>query len=93
MIEQNELQQLITVVKELAKRVEAIEARGGGSSKRTVWELTQIIEAKQKKNDELKRAFTIEVAMGTQWQMEEARLEYVKRRKEISELNEQLAGM
>ena len=93
MNEQTGLQQLIGVVTELCKRVDALESIGGRGGKKTVWELTQIMEAKQKQNDELKRACTIEVAMGTQWQIEEARLEYLKRRKEIRDLNNQIAGI
>lgn len=60
---------------------------------KTVFELKTIIEAKQKLNDELKRMFSADVAGGTQWTNESARMEFVAHKKEIRELTGQLANM
>lgn len=61
--------------------------------KRSVYELSKIIEAKQKLADDLKRKWSSEVAGGRQWTLDEGRREFVQISKEIKELNSKLASM
>ena len=61
--------------------------------KRTVYELTHIIEAKRMLSDELKRRFSSETANGRKWTNESARQEFVVHMGELRKLTKQLAEM
>lgn len=87
------LQQLINAITELSKRVDALEARGGASGKRTIWEIGKLIESRQDLCDSLRNCHCKVVATGPVWTDEEARKKFVKLKKEIRELNEQLSSM
>ena len=60
---------------------------------RTVYELTKIMEAKQKLNNELAGRFSHESATGRQWSNNEARLEYMVHAREIREIYSKIAAM
>ena len=89
----DETKAILAAIEEISKRVSAIEDRGGHGGERTVWEITQIMEAKQKLCGQLKAKHSFDAAMGTEWQDQDARKRYFEIRKEIKQLNEQLAGM
>ena len=59
----------------------------------SVYELTKIIEAKQKIADELKRKHSFESPFGTRWSNDAKMMEYREEMKEIKYLNSQLAAM
>ena len=84
---------ILKAIEELSKRVEAIEARGGGSGKKTIWEITQIMEAKKHKAEALKNSYCRVVAMGPEWTDREKFAEFKKLKAEIGQLTEQLSNM
>lgn len=60
---------------------------------RSVWEMTKIIEAKQKVADDLKRKHSTETAHGRSWKDEKTGQRYRQLVTEIRLLNERLAEM
>lgn len=58
----------------------------------SIYEIQKVIECKQKLADQLKMRHAHEDGLGVQWQDEEARVEYVRLKGEIKELNAQIAG-
>lgn len=56
------------------------------------WELTKIMEAKEKEAKELKLKHCSETAMGSTWNNEEARVEFQKLKREINKINKQIAS-
>lgn len=92
----DQLKSILVALKELGNRISAIEEQlgaGRSSSGKSVWELTKIIEAKEKKCKELKDSFCVEVAMGDQWSDESMRQQYGSIRRDIKELNHQLSEL
>lgn len=60
---------------------------------RDIWKLTKVMEAKERMAESLKNQHCSIMAMGPQWTNEEKRKEFVKLRKEIKEINKQIASM
>lgn len=91
----DDIKSVVKAIESLAKRIDAIEQRiGGGESgkQRTVWELTKIMECREKEAQEYKNTHSSEVAFGTQWDIPEFQTEYAQMRREIRELNHQIAS-
>ena len=91
-----EIERVLEAITELGRRISAIEdhlQRGGPERKKTVWELTRMMEAKEKEAQALKNSSSSEVAMGTQWDSPELRQEYIRLRREVKSLNHQIASM
>lgn len=55
--------------------------------------IKDIMEAKNKKADQIRNEFSAEVAMGRHWRDEQKKAEYVKLKQEIRALNDRLAAM
>lgn len=60
---------------------------------RSVWELTKILEAKQKIAEAHKRKYSAEVAGGLHWDDDEMRVEYGNLIREINNLTKRIAAM
>lgn len=92
----DDLKRIVMAIESLAKRIDEIEQRiGSGVSgkPRSVWELTKIMEAKQKEADEYKNSHSFEAAMGTQWDIPEFQQEYAKMKREIRQINSQIGSL
>lgn len=87
---------LVKAIQDLAARIDLLEQRigsGGSDKKRTVWELTKIIEAKEKEAQKVKDGFSSDSPFGPQWSDESFRQDYIKLRKEIRSLNKEMASL
>ena len=93
MNETSGLQKLIDVVTELCKRVDSLEAMGGKGGNNTVWEMTQIMAAKERAAKEIRNSHCAEVAMGDRWDSPENKARWIKLRSEIKHLNNRIAGI
>jgi hypothetical protein len=69
------------------------QSKEEAKSKRTVYNLKNIIEANQKIADQIKRSNSYEVATGRKWHSELARGKYRAIIEHIKELNEELAAL
>jgi hypothetical protein len=86
----------------LYKRMAAIEEKVSSLSKgspspssptRSIMDLKDIMEAKERKAGYLRNEFSAEVATGRHWSNEEKRQEYRKLRAEIRDLNNSIASL
>ena len=88
----------------LYKRMAAMEAeiellKKGGTSPspssptRSIMDLKDIMEAKERKAGYIRNEFSAEVATGRHWSNEEKRQEYRKLRAEIRDLNNSIASL
>lgn len=90
------IKSVLKAIESLAKRIDAIEQRiGGGDSGKqpTVWELTKIMEAKDKESQDFKNLHSSEVAMGIQWDDMDSREQYIKMRREVRKISNQIGSM
>lgn len=91
-----DINKLVKAIESLAQRIDLLEQRigsGGSDKKRTVWELTKIIEAKEKEAQAIRNRHSFESVLGDQWDMDISREEYGKIRREIKSLNKELASL
>lgn len=91
-----DINKLVKAIESLAQRIDLMEQRigsGGSDKKRTVWELTKIMEAKEKEAQEIKNAHSFDSALGAQWDGDISRDEYCKLRREIRGINQEIASM
>lgn len=92
MIGRNKMKSWRDALKYWKLRLEGCEGYGK-PSKRSVYELTKIIEAKQKIADQIKRVSSCEVATGRKWNSMADRDKYKLILGQIRELNNQLASL
>lgn len=91
-----DINKLVKAIESLAQRIDLMEQRigsGGSDKKRSVWELTKIIEAKEKEAQSIKDKHSFESALGTEWDDEMYSQGYWKIRKDINALNHELASL
>lgn len=60
---------------------------------RTVWELTKIMEAKQRIMEDLKFKHSWESSTGTQWNNKAARRDFLALKEDVRKINAQIASM
>lgn len=60
---------------------------------RTIMDLKDVMAAKEKMAQDIKNRYSSDVAFGIQWDDQDKKLEYLKLKREITQLNARIAGM